>query len=105
MDWPASPSGGAVEWDENAFITGAGRSRVLSCSADLTGWDDELTDLHESEAGFGTDPIDRASRRKEIEMLRAMGGRTNGAILEVGCSPGKGRPGYIMDREVNLDER
>jgi len=88
MDWPASPSGGDVVWDGKAFRTGAGRTRVLSCSENLTGWDDELTDLHEIEAGLGTHPIDRASRRNAIEMLRAMGVGANATILEVGCSSG-----------------
>lgn len=88
MNWPTSLSGGKVVWDGNAFSTRAGRTRVLSCSADLTGWDDDLTDLHEIEAGLGTHPIDRASRRNAIEMLRAMGIGENGAILEVGCSSG-----------------
>lgn len=88
MDWPASPSEGDVVWDGSAFCTGSGRTRVLSCSADLTGWDDELTELHEIEAGLGTHPIDRASRRNAIEMLRAMGVGTKATILEVGCSSG-----------------
>lgn len=88
MDWPASPSEGDVVWDGSAFCTGSGRMRVLSCSADLTGWDDELTELHEIEAGLGTHPIDRASRRNAIEMLRAMGVGTKATILEVGCSSG-----------------
>lgn len=88
MDWPASPSEGDVVWDGSAFCTGSGRTRVLSCSSDLTGWDDDLTDLHEIEAGLGTHPIDRASRRNAIEMLRAMGVGTKATILEVGCSSG-----------------
>jgi SAM-dependent methyltransferase len=88
IDWPALPSGEDVVWDGKAFRTRAGSTRVLSCSADLTGWDDELTELHEIEAGLGTHPIDRASRRNAIDMLRAMDVRTDGAFLEVGCSSG-----------------
>lgn len=55
MDWPASPSEGDVVWDGSTFCTGFGRTRVLSCSADLTGRGDELTELHEIEAGDFTE--------------------------------------------------
>ena len=88
LKWPAMPTGETVEWDGAMFWTESGSTRILSCSFDPSGWDHQLTDLHEIEAGPGTHPIDQASRRNAVGMLRSAGLDPKGAILEVGCSSG-----------------
>jgi SAM-dependent methyltransferase len=54
-----------------------------------SGWSDDLTVLHESEAGDGAHYIDAASRKHAVaEIVRVTQGISRPAILEVGISSG-----------------
>ena len=88
IDFPVLPSGEKPIWDGKRFQLGERVTRVLAYSSNFTGWDDELTELHEVEAGDGQHPIDVASRNAALDALRRYGFPTNGAVLEIGCSSG-----------------
>lgn len=81
-------SGEKPIWDGERFQLGARSLRVLAYSSNFTGWDDDLTELHEVEAGDGQHPIDIASRNVAVDALRRSGFPTDGAVLEIGCSSG-----------------
>jgi SAM-dependent methyltransferase len=88
IEFPPLPSGEQPVWDGRKFQLGARSVRVLAYSTNSAGWDDDLTNLHEAEAGDGTHPIDTASRARAINALRTFGFPVNGSILEIGCSSG-----------------
>lgn len=88
IDFPALPSGEKPVWDGERFQLGDRLSRVLAYSSNFSGWDDDLTELHEVEAGDGKHPIDIISRNTAIAALRSYGFPTDGTVLEVGCSSG-----------------
>jgi len=82
------PSREVPRWNGETFVVGARTERVISYSSNLQGWDDDLTSLHEAEAGDGTHPIDAMSRATAVEALRACRLPHGGAVLEIGCSSG-----------------
>jgi SAM-dependent methyltransferase len=88
IDFPALPSGETPVWDGTLFQWGDRSSRVVAYSSNFAGWDDDLTALHEVEAGDGQHPIDAASRSAAIDALRRFGFPLNGTVLEIGCSSG-----------------
>lgn len=65
---------------------------MLVCSESESHWSDELTALHEAEAGDGTHPIDRASRRLALRSvalyLRNAASDATPVVLEIGSSSG-----------------
>jgi SAM-dependent methyltransferase len=85
--WP-SPPGTPVppRWNGQGFEIAGQISRVLAYSTETSHWSDDLTSLHENEAG-PNHPIDRASRRLAVASMRQL---PSGApvILDVGCSSG-----------------
>jgi ubiquinone/menaquinone biosynthesis C-methylase UbiE len=88
IDFPVLPSGEKPVWDGECFQLGGRSVRVLAYSSNFAGWDDDLTVLHEVEAGDGQHPIDIASRSTAIDALRSYGFPIHGAVLEIGCSSG-----------------
>jgi ubiquinone/menaquinone biosynthesis C-methylase UbiE len=88
IDFPVLPSGEKPVWDGERFQLGERSSRVLEYSSNFAGWDDDLTELHEAEAGNGQHSIDIASRSTAMDALRRYGFPTDGAVIEVGCSSG-----------------
>ena len=85
--WP-SPPGISIkpQWNGRHFTLGGQASRVLAYDAETSHWSDDLTSLHEAEAGHDH-PIDLASRRLAVSSM----GRLHASapiILDVGCSSG-----------------
>jgi ubiquinone/menaquinone biosynthesis C-methylase UbiE len=85
--WP-SPPGSSIkpQWNGRHFTLGGQASRVLAYNAETSHWSDDLTSLHEAEAGRDH-PIDLASRRLAVSSM----GRLHASapiILDVGCSSG-----------------
>lgn len=84
--WPPVPHlHGAVRWRGDAFLVGSELFPYLAYSETDSAWSDELTDLHEEQAG-STHPIEVASRRLAIDSMRLLGEAP--VILDVGCSSG-----------------
>lgn len=84
--WPPVPrSHGAVSWRGDAFLVGSESLPYLAYSEADSAWSDELTDLHEEQAG-STHPIEVASRQLAIDSMRLLGEAL--VILDVGCSSG-----------------
>ncbi|MCX5848683.1 MAG: class I SAM-dependent methyltransferase [Deltaproteobacteria bacterium] len=88
IEFPVLPSGEIPVWDGGMFRMDKRTARVLVYSTNSIGWDDELTELHEVEAGDGLHPIDIASRNTAVEALRRYGFPFDGSLLEIGCSSG-----------------
>lgn len=88
IEYPPLPTGEKPTWDGECFQLGKRSTRILAYSSNLAGWDDDLTALHEVEAGDGQHPIDVASRNMAIDALRRYNFPTDGAVLEIGCSSG-----------------
>lgn len=90
IEFPPLPSGEVPIWNGTAFQIGGSTIAVAAYSKNQagSGWDDELTELHEAEAGDGDHPIDRASRARALEELRRFGVGANTRVLEIGCSSG-----------------
>ena len=88
IEFPLLPSGEKPVWDGKRFQLGGRSTRVLPYSSNFAGWDDDLTELHEVEAGDGQHPIDIASRNAAVDALRLYGFPTDGAVLEIGSSSG-----------------
>lgn len=88
--WPTPPhADGAPEWTGSGFRVGAARVPMLSFVDTTSGWSDDLTELHEAEAGAGVHPMDVASRRRALRALeRRLPAAGAPVILEVGCSSG-----------------
>jgi SAM-dependent methyltransferase len=63
------------------------RERVLAYEVAQSGWTEELTQLHELEAG-GEHFIHFASRTHALDEVRRLAGERAGIILEIGCSSG-----------------
>jgi SAM-dependent methyltransferase len=59
---------------------------MLECGVGNSGWTDELTELHEAEAG-SNHYIDVASRRSALRWVRNSA-PSGGLILDIGCSSG-----------------
>jgi putative flippase GtrA/SAM-dependent methyltransferase len=79
----------APEWNGSHFIVDGKNQRVLAYRTDPSGWNDELTRLHEEETAGGSFFIDTASRQIAIQAIKNSLPRASGAtpvILEVGVS-------------------
>lgn len=89
--WPR-PLGesGESKWTGSTFCHASGRENgVIVCTDSDSNWSNELTLLHEAEAGQGDHPIDRASRNLAIRSFRKYIKRTDMSVLmDVGCSSG-----------------
>jgi SAM-dependent methyltransferase len=85
--WPATPGAASPpRWTQEGFAVDGRAVDVLSYMVARSGWSDELTAMHEAEAG-GDHPIDVASRSRAVaEVRHYLGG--SGTIVEVGCSSG-----------------
>ena len=86
--WPSlTTTGPEPRWTGEAFALGQTTSRVLAYEESSSHWSDELTTLHESEAGRDH-PIDVASRRLAVDSMRSLSDKRSVVILDVGCSSG-----------------
>ena len=85
--WP-SPPGSSIkpQWNGRHFTLGGQANRVLAYDAETSHWSDDLTSLHEAEAGHDH-PIDVASRRLAVSSMRRLHASAP-IILDVGCSSG-----------------
>jgi SAM-dependent methyltransferase len=90
--WPHLPgsAGAAPRWENDGFRLAPGTSpqSVLTYAQSESHWSEELTELHEAEAGDGDHPIDRASRALALHSLRQHLPQSPGVVLDVGCSSG-----------------
>jgi SAM-dependent methyltransferase len=77
----------AAVWTGEAFSVGGKSCRVLSYGVGQSGWDENLTRLHEESAGKDHF-MDVASRRHAIEEIRRSITHTPSIIIEFGCSSG-----------------
>ncbi|MBI3885503.1 MAG: class I SAM-dependent methyltransferase [Opitutae bacterium] len=84
---PVTPSGPIPHWTGEGFLLSENKTRILAYGEASSHWSDELTSLHESEAGRDH-PIDLASRRLAVESMRSLGANRPIDILDVGCSSG-----------------
>jgi ubiquinone/menaquinone biosynthesis C-methylase UbiE len=86
--WPAVSVGGVMPvWTGTDFLIGQQHLRVASYDSDSSHWSEDLTSLHETEAGRDH-PMDRASRRLAVQTMRQLGANRKATILDVGCSTG-----------------
>lgn len=90
--WPPLPgaAGRAPAWEDDGFHLAAGTApqTVLTYGESESHWSEELTALHEAEAGNGDHPLDRASRALALRSLRQHLPSSPGVVLDVGCSSG-----------------
>lgn len=90
--WPSLPFAGATtpRWAGDGFLVqpGAHKQAVLTYEQTDSHWSEELTELHETEAGNGDHPIDVASRTLALRSLRRYLPSRDGIVLDVGCSSG-----------------
>jgi len=85
--WPAPPGRSASPaWDGRSFHGDGETSRILAYATAPSHWSDNLTSLHETEAGRDH-PIDQASRRLGVASMLKINGPAP-VILDVGCSSG-----------------
>src|ERR1041385_713171 len=78
----------AMHWDGTRFVDEAGRACDVLCYDDAAShWSEDLTALHEREAGRNH-PIDVASRALALRSLKYFARNTRPVVLEVGCSSG-----------------
>lgn len=85
---PVTPNDPRPVWNGWGFEIGRTRSRILSYDTGISGWNDDLTKLHEDETASGSHFIDMASRRRALAHLERYGFRPASSILEVGVSAG-----------------
>ncbi len=85
--WPLPPGARAApRWTGAGFDVDGEHVPWLAYIRERSGWSDELTAMHEAEAG-DDHPIDIASRARAIlELERSLAGE--GTIVDVGCSSG-----------------
>jgi SAM-dependent methyltransferase len=88
--WPPLVAGAASPtWRGTAFRLPDGTSSsVLVYAENTSHWSEELTQLHETEAGEGDHPIDRASRQLALDSVQRQFAALPGAVLDAGCSSG-----------------
>jgi ubiquinone/menaquinone biosynthesis C-methylase UbiE len=85
--WPRlADDHGAPVWDGTGFVCGDRGYRVLTYDAATSHWSDDLTSLHEQEAGQDH-PVDLASRRLAVASMRDLECDAP-IVLDVGCSSG-----------------
>jgi len=77
-------------WDGHKFHTDGQVMRVLVYDTEQSHWSEDLTSLHENEAG-SQHPIDVASRRLAVASMKLIQ-RNVPVILDVGCSSG-----FVLD--------
>ena len=94
MDGPIAfpaPSEGRTSvsavWKGETFIVGEKSCRVLSYGVGQSGWDENLTRLHEETAGKDHF-MDVASRRHAIDEVERSIAHAPSTIIEIGCSSG-----------------
>lgn len=87
--WPRPPeASGFPAWTGTGFQIGDKFETVLCYDGYDSHWSDELTIMHELEAGR-THPIDLASRRLARRTLKRFCGDRPGALtIDIGCSSG-----------------
>ena len=86
--WPALPGGSEPpRWTGAGFRVDGRDEGVLAYFRESSGWSDELTAMHEAEAG-AEHPIDLASRARAVSEVRRRLGAGSHRIVEVGCSSG-----------------
>jgi len=76
-----------VRWTGEAFDVDGKPVRVLAFPVTLSGWTDELTQLHE-DVGRSEHFIDVASRIHSVEEVVRTAGPVRSMIVEIGCSSG-----------------
>ncbi len=87
--WPPLPQTGQKPfWDGTTFRADGMATPVIQYDSAESHWSDELTLIHEAEAGNGDHPIDRASRFLALQTLRRHLQHQRGLVLDVGCSSG-----------------
>jgi SAM-dependent methyltransferase len=87
--WPRPPGVSDMpQWTGHGFQMGRTVSGVLPFIGKESGWSDELTEFHEVESDSGRHPIDVASRKRAIDVLRRRLPSASATILEIGCSSG-----------------
>lgn len=88
INWPPI-SGGSPEpiWTGSDFVVGTERMQVLCYHEMKSGWNSDLTRMHENAAG-ANHYIDHASRQNAVNVLAPILKQPNPIILEVGCSSG-----------------
>jgi SAM-dependent methyltransferase len=78
----------APQWTGSGFRLGGETVSVLEYSENCEGWSDDLTTLHEENAG-DSHPIDLASRSDALDQLSSHFRSSDAfTLLEVGCSSG-----------------
>lgn len=89
--WP-SPAGTTQRprWNGGSFDLGERNTRVLVYAVDSSHWSDDLTSLHEAEAGRNH-PIDLASRLLAVRSMSRLAASAP-VLLDVGCSSG-----FVLD--------
>lgn len=86
--WPKIPGESTSPlWAGDGFQVGHGKCPVLSYHPESSNWSEELTELHESDAG-ADHPIDKASRHLAMDSIMRFGAQKHPIILDVGCSSG-----------------
>ena len=86
--WPIPPGElRPPRWNGQTFEIDGRASRVLIYQASDSHWSDDLTSLHETEAGRDH-PIDLASRQLAVSSIRHLRSDGKVNILDVGCSSG-----------------
>lgn len=74
-------------WTGNKFVLSGEKLDYLCYDEAESGWSQDLTAMHEKEAGDGNHPIDLLSRHYAHKSLRPVLERL-GTVLDVGCSSG-----------------
>lgn len=87
--WPPPPGTSiAPVWTGAGFQQGEKSEAVLCYEENESHWSDDLTEMHEQEAGRNH-PIDLASRRLARHTFgRFCGGKPDALAIEIGCSSG-----------------
>ena len=85
--WPVPPGGTTTpRWTGRNFVHDGTESRILAYAVSDSHWSDDLTFMHEAEAGRDH-PIDVASRQLAVHSMEQLP-VTDPTILDVGCSSG-----------------
>lgn len=91
FEWPIPEGAREVEWTGRGFVVDGRSTPILSFGVTDSGWTDDLTTLHEGNAG-ADHPIDLASRARALREVLVNVPQSDGVVLEVGCSSG-----YLLD--------
>src|SRR5690606_14045413 len=73
-------------WTGQGFLIDGQPKRILAYGTESSHWSDDLTTLHETEAGTNH-PIDLASRQLAVATMRKVSTPAP-VIMDVGCSSG-----------------